>query len=179
MIENLSQFATASTAFAVIPNFSEDFEANMNAGPQEAVPHVGSEKKTYLGEERESSCSSESPEEFEANMNSGSQEADRPSSPSSTRKPFSAGPASSRARSADVPDLGLQPCKAVSPKETASEPVVSLPGHPLSFPKSCYYEKPRYAKGCCCWPAKDEGILLGGTATHPKGEHRESGCSIM
>eukprot|EP00917_Polyrhabdina_sp_WS-2016_P019082 GHVP01041003.1.p1 GENE.GHVP01041003.1~~GHVP01041003.1.p1 ORF type:complete len:185 (-),score=28.11 GHVP01041003.1:43-597(-) len=55
MIENLSQFASASTAFALIPNFSEDFEANMNAGPQEAVPYVGCEKKPYLDEESESS----------------------------------------------------------------------------------------------------------------------------
>eukprot|EP00917_Polyrhabdina_sp_WS-2016_P019079 GHVP01040999.1.p1 GENE.GHVP01040999.1~~GHVP01040999.1.p1 ORF type:complete len:139 (-),score=24.07 GHVP01040999.1:127-543(-) len=59
MIENFAQFATASTAFAVIPNFSEDFEANMNAGPQEAVPHVGQEKKTNLDEESSLSSSSQ------------------------------------------------------------------------------------------------------------------------
>eukprot|EP00917_Polyrhabdina_sp_WS-2016_P007015 GHVP01015613.1.p1 GENE.GHVP01015613.1~~GHVP01015613.1.p1 ORF type:complete len:141 (-),score=19.27 GHVP01015613.1:35-457(-) len=31
MIENLSQFATASTAFAVIPNLPEEFEANRHS----------------------------------------------------------------------------------------------------------------------------------------------------
>eukprot|EP00917_Polyrhabdina_sp_WS-2016_P019072 GHVP01040991.1.p1 GENE.GHVP01040991.1~~GHVP01040991.1.p1 ORF type:complete len:196 (-),score=33.83 GHVP01040991.1:242-829(-) len=88
MIENFAQFATASTAFALIPNFSEEFEANMNSGPQEA-------------------------------------------------------------------DL----YKAVSSEETASESGISS----LSTSSGNNNAKARYAKGCCCWRARDKEIPLGET----------------
>eukprot|EP00917_Polyrhabdina_sp_WS-2016_P019098 GHVP01041024.1.p1 GENE.GHVP01041024.1~~GHVP01041024.1.p1 ORF type:complete len:206 (-),score=30.45 GHVP01041024.1:65-682(-) len=192
MIENLSQFASASTAFALIPNFSEDFEANMNAGPQEAVPYVGCEKKPYLDEESESSGgSSESLDAsvvtvVEATTNNFKA---TPSVPAPVEE--SSGSSESLGSRVAVGEVATNNLKATpSRKIISTRPASSSESDCFVVPVlrsslegsnnncgakgCCCWPRNRYARDWCCCPEGDEGIRVGGIASHPTGEPGKS-----